>query len=83
MPVVSNSLRSGSPTVKCSRKSGKQSAGRCSGSRYDPNFRPAAGLLARLQQPGYFNRTLGMKSFSLESRRSEKAPGRRTDRLLP
>jgi general secretion pathway protein D len=32
--------------------------------RYDPNFRPAAVLLARLQQPGYFNRTLGPKFLS-------------------
>jgi general secretion pathway protein D len=34
------------------------------GDRYDPNFRPAAELLARLQQPGYFNRTLGPKFLS-------------------
>jgi len=27
--------------------------------RYDPNCRPAAEMLARLQQPGYFNRTMG------------------------
>ncbi len=31
------------------------------GDRYDPKFRPAAQLLARLQEPGYFNRTLGPK----------------------
>jgi general secretion pathway protein D len=29
------------------------------GNRYDPNCRPAAELLARLQEPGYFNRTIG------------------------
>ena len=34
------------------------------GDRYDPNFRPAAELLARLQEPGYFNRTLGPKFLS-------------------
>ena len=34
------------------------------GNRYDPNFRPAAELLAHLQQPGYFNRTLGPKFLS-------------------
>jgi general secretion pathway protein D len=34
------------------------------GSRYDPNFRPAAELLAHLLQPGYFNRTLGPKFLS-------------------
>jgi general secretion pathway protein D len=34
------------------------------GDRYDPSFRPAAELLARLQQPGYFNRTLGPKFLS-------------------
>lgn len=34
------------------------------GNRYDPNFRPAAELLARLQEPGYFNRTLGPKFLS-------------------
>src|SRR3984893_11087270 len=27
--------------------------------RYDPNCRPAAELLAHLQQPGYFNKTMG------------------------
>jgi len=27
--------------------------------RYDPNCRPALELLAHLQQPGYFNRTMG------------------------
>ena len=27
--------------------------------RYDPNFRPALELLAHLQQPGYFNKTMG------------------------
>ena len=32
--------------------------------RYDPNFRPAAELLAHLQQPGYFNRTRGPKFLS-------------------
>jgi general secretion pathway protein D len=32
--------------------------------RYDPNCRSAAELLARLQQPGYFNRTLGPKFLS-------------------
>jgi general secretion pathway protein D len=32
--------------------------------RYDPNFRPAAELLARLQEPGYVNRTLGPKFLS-------------------
>ena len=32
--------------------------------RYDPNCRPAAEMLARLQQPGYFNRTLGPKFLS-------------------
>ncbi len=31
------------------------------GDRYDPNCRPAAELLAHLQQPGYFNRTMGPK----------------------
>ena len=34
------------------------------GDRYDPTFRPAAELLARLQEPGYFNRTLGPKFLS-------------------
>ena len=34
------------------------------GDRYDPNFRPAAELLAHLQEPGYFNRTLGPKFLS-------------------
>src|ERR1043166_6207700 len=29
--------------------------------RYDPNYRPAIDLLAHLQQPGYFNRTIGPK----------------------
>jgi general secretion pathway protein D len=32
--------------------------------RYDPNCRPAAELLARLQQPGYVNRTMGPKFLS-------------------
>ncbi|MDQ6808725.1 MAG: type II and III secretion system protein [Verrucomicrobiota bacterium] len=30
-------------------------------SQYDPNCRPAQELLAHLQQPGYFNRTMGPK----------------------
>lgn len=34
------------------------------GDRYDPNFRPAAELLAHLQQPGYFNKTVGPKFLS-------------------
>jgi general secretion pathway protein D len=34
------------------------------GDRYDPNFRPAAELLAHLLQPGYFNRTIGPKFLS-------------------
>ena len=34
------------------------------GDRYDPNFRPAAELLAHLQEPGYFNRTIGPKFLS-------------------
>jgi general secretion pathway protein D len=34
------------------------------GDRYDPNFRPAAELLARLQEPGYVNRTSGPKFLS-------------------
>ncbi|HEX7517392.1 MAG TPA: Amuc_1098 family type IV pilus outer membrane protein [Chthoniobacterales bacterium] len=34
------------------------------GNRYNPNFRPAAELLAHLQEPGYFNRTLGPKFLS-------------------
>ena len=29
--------------------------------RYDPNCRPAAEMLAHLQEPGYFNRTTGPK----------------------
>jgi type II secretory pathway component GspD/PulD (secretin)/tetratricopeptide (TPR) repeat protein len=29
--------------------------------RYDPNCRPALELLAHLQQPGYFNKTMGPK----------------------
>jgi general secretion pathway protein D len=29
--------------------------------RYDPNWRPALELLAHLQQPGYFNKTMGSK----------------------
>src|SRR5256885_5694048 len=29
--------------------------------RYDPNCRPALDLLAHLQQPGYFNKTMGPK----------------------
>ncbi len=32
--------------------------------RYDPNCRPAAEMLARLQQPGYVNRTMGPKFLS-------------------
>ncbi len=32
--------------------------------RYDPSCRPAAELLAHLQQPGYFNRTVGPKFLS-------------------
>jgi general secretion pathway protein D len=28
---------------------------------YDPNYRPALELLAHLQQPGYFNKTIGPK----------------------
>lgn len=34
------------------------------GARYNPNFRPAAELLAHLEEPGYFNRTLGPKFLS-------------------
>ena len=34
------------------------------GDRYDPNCRPAAEMLAHLQQPGYFNRTMGPKFIS-------------------
>jgi general secretion pathway protein D len=34
------------------------------GDRYDPNFRRAAELLAHLQEPGYFNRTVGPKFLS-------------------
>lgn len=34
------------------------------GDRYDPNFRPAAELLAHLQEPRYFNRTRGPKFLS-------------------
>jgi general secretion pathway protein D len=34
------------------------------GYRYDPNFRPAAELLAHLREPGYFNRTPGPKFLS-------------------
>jgi len=34
------------------------------GDRYDPNYRPAAELLARLQQPGYVNRTMGPQFIS-------------------
>jgi general secretion pathway protein D len=34
------------------------------GDRFDPNFRPAAELLARLQEPGCFNRTQGPKFLS-------------------
>ncbi len=30
-------------------------------SRYDPNYRPAAELLAKLQTPGYLNQTMGPK----------------------
>ncbi|PYK29713.1 MAG: type II and III secretion system protein, partial [Verrucomicrobia bacterium] len=29
--------------------------------RYDPNCRPALELLAHLQQPGYYNKTMGSK----------------------
>jgi general secretion pathway protein D len=32
--------------------------------RYDPNCRPAAEMLAKLQQPGHFNRTMGPKFLS-------------------
>ena len=32
--------------------------------RYDPNFRPAAEMLARLQEPGAVNRTMGPKFLS-------------------
>jgi general secretion pathway protein D len=32
--------------------------------RYDPNCRAAAEMLAHLQQPGYFNRTMGPKFLS-------------------
>lgn len=31
------------------------------GPRYDPNYRPAAELLAKLQTPGYLNQTMGPK----------------------
>ena len=31
------------------------------GPRYDPNYQPAAELLAKLQKPGYFNQTMGPK----------------------
>jgi len=34
------------------------------GDRFDPNFRPAAELLVRLQEPDYFNRTAGPKFLS-------------------
>src|ERR1043166_369598 len=34
------------------------------GDRYEPNFRRAAELLAHLQEPGYFNRTVGPKFLS-------------------
>jgi len=34
------------------------------GDRYDPNYRPAAELLARLQEPGYYNRTSGPQFLS-------------------
>ncbi len=34
------------------------------GDRYDPNYRPALELLARLQQPDFFNRTSGPKFLS-------------------
>jgi general secretion pathway protein D len=33
----------------------------CLGDRYDPNYRPAAELLAKLQQPGHLNKTMGPK----------------------
>ena len=33
----------------------------CLDERYDPNCRPAAELLARLQEPGSFNKTMGPK----------------------
>lgn len=33
----------------------------CLGDRYNPNCRPAAKLLAKLQQPGHFNKTMGPK----------------------
>ena len=33
----------------------------CLDSRYDPNCRAAAELLAHLQEPGYFNKTMGPK----------------------
>src|SRR6266516_5958591 len=32
--------------------------------RYDPSCRPAAQLLAHLQQPGYFNKTMGSKCIA-------------------
>src|SRR4051812_40087050 len=34
------------------------------GNRYDPNCRPAAELLGRLLESGYFNRTIGPKFLS-------------------
>jgi general secretion pathway protein D len=34
------------------------------GNRYDPNCRSAAEMLAHLQEPGYFNRTMGPKFLS-------------------
>jgi len=33
----------------------------CLDSRYDPNYHAAAELLAHLQEPGYFNKTIGPK----------------------
>jgi general secretion pathway protein D len=33
----------------------------CLDDRYDPNYRPAAELLAHLSEPGYFNKTMGPK----------------------
>src|SRR5437868_765313 len=42
----------------------KRSAARILSNRYDPNCRPAAEMLARLQDPGSVNRTMGPKFLS-------------------
>jgi len=52
--------------------------------RYDPNCRPAMALLTHLQQPGYFNKTMGPKFIAKVHRQSRgsKSAADRGRRLL-